>query len=118
MWIFKMLEFVLIQLLLSPLILTLCLMVYVRVKNWVVFKPIVAIMYVYDVIFNVTVGSVMFWQLPFGYSYYTGGRCLALSDRIQNIVTAYQYRGTWRYWLAYRLGLFINAIDQDHIKEI
>ncbi len=100
----------------APLLLVLCLVVYACVKDMTTFIPIVAIMYLYDVLLNMTLGSLVFWQLPFGYSYYTGRRCWTLSDRIQNIVVAYEYKSTLRYRLAYKLALFINAIDPNHIK--
>lgn len=70
--------------------------------------------FLYDVLYNVTIGSIMFWQLP----HY---KRLTLSARLQYILsTDYLpefFRPTWRYDLAHFFcAHLIEPWDKGHCK--
>ena len=75
--------------------------------------PFVLIIWVYDVLFNVTIGSVIFLQLPFEFDVVRARRALTFSDRLQALVELPV--ATWRVTRAVKFAKFVNKIAPYHI---
>jgi hypothetical protein len=72
--------------------------------------PIAIPLWLFDVVYNATFGTVMFAELPNTWTF---------SDRLQKHVADSKFnQETWRSILAVALARFVNMISNEHIKGI
>lgn len=83
------------------------------------FIPIAALIWLFDVAYNVVFGLLLFFQFPFKYDPLRKRRALTFSDRLQHILTASRYCQTWRASLAAPIARLTNWLTEpNHIRGV
>jgi hypothetical protein len=78
--------------------------------------PFALALWLFDVAYNATFGSIMFAQLPFAKDPIRRRRAGTFSDRLQHICTDFDFLGTRRRWMAKRIARLVNWLWPNHIR--
>lgn len=88
----------------------------ISIRSCVFFCTVLAVViWLFDVAYNVTFGSIIFAQLPFKRDPQRRRVCVTFSDRLQHICTAHEFFGTLRKCIANWLAGFVNRLWPNHI---
>jgi hypothetical protein len=82
----------------------------------VVLYLLCAMAFVYDVLYNFTLGTILFLQLPISQNVDGNRWLVTFTERLQYIVSNQNFDGTRRRTLALPIARFTNMIDPNHIR--